>query len=241
MSRITQRGVVAPFTLFKTDTDTSLKTLVGSKWETSDGRQFTLVYNSSAGAIASGQAVQSPIIVPNHVNLTPTVTTYTGAIGTTKILVTLGNTAATANQYAGGYAIVSAGTGIGQTLKIESNPAADASATCLITLEDPILVALDGTSRISLYLNPHYNVIASVNTARVVGVTIAPLAASSYGFICNKGLVSCLNKSGTTVMLGLAPSTTSGALQTVAATTHEVAMAAAAGTDGENAMVFIRV
>jgi len=240
MSRISQRGVVAPFSMFSTDTDASLKTLVGTKWDTSDGRELTFVFNSSAGALTAGTLVQAPIIIANHVNLTTVVTTYTAAIGATQIQVTLGGTAITKDQYQGGYAVINAGTGIGQTLKISGNAAqATTTGNVVITLEDPLMVALSETSKVSLYLNQFYAVIASVNTARPIGVTIAPLAASTYGFVCNKGLVSALNQGGTTVILGLAPSTTSGAMETVAATTTQIAMAAAAGTSGENAMVLM--
>jgi len=193
----------APISLFgvnggvTTITDNSIATQVGSKFKSADGREFTLV-QVGASAIASGLLVQSPASIgANHTGLAVSAAV---AIGGTAVTVTLGGTLATANQYQGGLAVVSAGTGIGQTLRIASHPAGTSSGTVVLTLEDPLSVALDTTSKISLTL-PQYGsangtdvrtsgVIVSPTTAtgRTIGATLYPLVASTstvpaYGFI----------------------------------------------------------
>ena len=112
MSRITQRGATGPLSIvangeFQTSTDSSLSTLVGTRWDLSDGREVTLVKNGAV-ALAPGKLVQDAAIVANHQNLATTAYTPYSANGNVpaSVTVTLGATAATANQYAGGYVIV---------------------------------------------------------------------------------------------------------------------------------------
>jgi hypothetical protein len=239
MSRFTQRGQGSPLSFLKTSTDTSLATLVGAKFEMSDGREFVLVQNGGT-ALASGRLVQGPAkIGANHTNLALS----TAAIGAIQITATLGATAVTANQYAGGYLVINAGTGIGQTLKIQSHPAAEGSATVVLTLEDPLSVATaSASSKGTLELNPYGSsngatvatsgvvVCPTTLTGPVIGVTVYPIAASSttvptYGFIQTRGVVGCLNDA--TTAIGLAVMTY------VAATSSRVGTAYVAGVTTE--------
>lgn len=257
MSRITQKSAVAPIPLFTQVTsastgtgtvDPSFVTYVGERFDLSDGREVVLVSNS-ATALVSGVLCQSPSIVAGHQTLAMTVPTATPATaGLFQVLVTNGATVINQGFYNGGFLIVKDGTGIGQTLKISSHPGAAASATCLITLEDPIQVTLDATSIVNLIQNPYQNIIIAPTTAtgNVVGVTISPLAASvaptwngtsgvfstagtqQYALIATKGIVSCLSDSNTaTVGLGLMRSTT---------TAGTVAVRTATGADVGNAL-----
>jgi len=228
--------------------DTSLSTMLGQRFSTNDGREVVLVSNGAV-ALASARLIQSPAIVAGHVNLAMTVPASVPATaGTFAISVTNGATVINENYYAGGYAIVRAGTGIGQTLRIASHPGAATSAQCVITLEDAIVTTLDATSVINLIANPYSNVIIAPTTAtgNVVGVTLYPLAASvaptwnattgkletpgtqQYGFIQTKGIVSCLSDANVaTVGLGVMRSTT---------TAGTVAVRTATGADVGNAL-----
>lgn len=245
MSRITQKGATAPIDLFKQATslstgtgvvDPSFVTYAGQRFDLSDGREVALV-SVGATAVVSGVLCQAPAIVAGHQTLAMTVPTATPATaGTNQILVTNGATVINAGFYNGGFAIIKDGTGIGQTLKISTHPGAAASATCLITLEDPIQVTLDATSVVNLIANPYSNIIIAPTTAtaNVVGVTLYPLSASvaptwngtsgafatagtqQYGFIATKGIVSCLSDASVaTVGLGLMRSTTTAGTVTV--------------------------
>lgn len=240
-----------PFALFGvnggiTSSDASLATLVGARWNTADGREFVIVQNGAV-ALTAGKLIQGPASIgANHTGLT----CATAAIGSTTITVTLGGTAVTANQYQGGYAVVSAGTGIGQTLRIASHPAqATTSGTVVLTLEDPLSVATAvADSKVSLTLNPYgsqygaalgtHGVVISPTTATgpTVGVTIYPIPATttsvlSYGFIQTRGPVACLNDAGTAIGLDVMPSSAvAGAVLTYAvATRNRVGTSTVAG------------
>lgn len=228
-SNATGTGIVEP----------DLSTAVGQKFLTSDGREVALVQNGTV-ALVSGVLVQAPAIVANHQHLAVSVSTVSAAAGTNQISVTLGATLLTTNQYAGGYAVVDSGTGIGQTLRIASNPNSAASGSVVITLEDNIVTTLDATSTVCLIPNLYKNVIISPTTFTnaVVGVTLYPVAASvapttdgttgkqtaagtaQYAFIQTKGLVSCLSDATVAAVgLGITPSSTTAGCITVATAT----------------------
>ena len=259
MSRITQPGATAPIEVYTTNSnlggtynynDLSLDTQVGSKWSTSDGREFVLVQNGAA-ILAAGKLVQS---VPNtaaHIGLTVTAFTPYSANGNqpAQVVVTLASTGVLENEYAGGFAIVSTGTGLGQTLRIAENTLLEAgSGSCTVTFENPEgqnMTALDVTSTVSLFRNPYGSInggTASSNTqtystngviicpttitGKVVGASVYAIPAStstfaSYGLLQTKGLAAILNHSGTTIGLNVGASTgVAGAVDTYAAATN---------------------
>ncbi len=217
-------------------TDASLATLVGSRFSSADGRQFALV-QVGASAIASGLLVQGPATIgANHIGLAVVSAAATGA---TSITVTNGGTATTANQYQGGFAVISAGTGIGQTLRIAANTATGTSGNTVLTLEDPLSKNIDvSTSKVTLTLNPYgtpngaaittHGVIVApsgTSTGPLIGVTVGPLAASSstaanYGFIQTKGPVACLAVAGATAGLGCMLGAVNGAVDIQVAATN---------------------
>ncbi len=228
-----------------TTSDLSLSTEVGQKFTSADGREFVLVQNGGT-ALVSGRLVQAPASIGStHTGLTLS----TAVIGATTISVTMGGTLCTANQYQGGFLIVSAGTGAGQTLRIASHPAGASSGVVVFTLEDPLSVAtLTSDSKGSLTL-PQYGsrfgtdfttsgvvVCPTVSTGAVIGATIYPIPASSttacsYGFIQTKGFVGVLNDSSTAIGLDVMPSgSVAGAVVTyVVATRSRVGTSTVAG------------
>ena len=170
--------------------DTSYDSLCGVRFNTNDGRQVVMVRNGgteiAVAAISAGLLVQAPAEITTWNNLAITVpTAYPATAGTYQVLVTNAGTKLNVNEYQNGYAIVSAGTGIGQTLQIASHQAAAASATFVLTLQDPIQVTLDATSTITLVRNPYIGVVVSATglTGTAVGAsfyTIAAGTASTY-------------------------------------------------------------
>jgi len=240
----------APLSLYgvtggTTSVETYLTSLVGAKFTADDDRVFALVQNGAV-ALVSARLVQSPASIgANHTGLTLS----TASIGALTISATLGATAVTANQYAGGILVISAGTGIGQTVKIASHPAAALSTTVVLTLEDPLSVAtLTADSKGSLTL-PQYGssngasvvtsgVIVNPTTAtgRTIGVTLYPIPASTttiptYGFIQTEGPVAVLNDGGTAIGLDVMPSSSvAGAVVTyVVATRNRLGTSTVAG------------
>lgn len=161
--------------------DYSYDMLCGVRFNTNDGRQVVMVRNAAV-AIGSGLLVQAPAEITAFNDLTMTVpTAYPATAGTYQILVTNGATVLNENQFQGGYLITSLDTGAGQTLQIASHAPAAASATFVVTLQDPIQVTLDATSNVTLVPNPYINVVIAATglTGTAVGSTAYALAAST--------------------------------------------------------------
>lgn len=227
----------AQFSLFQTYNVVDAKTMLGQRFHTEDGREIVLALNAGT-ALVAGNLVQHSPIVANHENLSVTafspVSTSTNLPAT--VTVTLGATLATANQYAGGFAVVNAGTGIGQTLRISANPTTASSGSMLITLEDAPVVALDTSSKIDLIVAPFSGIIINPTTptASPAGVTLYAIPATvgteytagyipSYGFIQTQGIVSCLSDATVVAVgLGISPSVTTAGAITLAIATGSV-------------------
>ena len=202
MSRITQRGATGPLALvangtFQTSTDSSLGTLLGSRWDLSDGREVRLGQAAAATTVVPGKMYQSAAVVADDQNLTVTAYQAYSANGNVpaKVTATLGSSAVTANQYRGGFLIVNDNNGEGQTLKIASHPAADAAASLAITLEDGPTTAITTASHVSLHPADGTGIIIMPTTATgaVFGASMYNIAASAYGFFVTKGIQAVLN------------------------------------------------
>ncbi len=166
---------------------------------TADGRRFRYGKNGtgSGTALAAGKLNQVATAVSNDTNRTG----VTYAIGTTQITFILGGTA-TANQYAGGYLLVNAGTGAGQCLQISGNTAATAgnSNTPTVTLQEPLNVAtLASDSKFSLVPHPYSACIVQASTlgAGSAGVNTVSVADTYYAWFQVGGPCSVLNDSST--------------------------------------------
>jgi hypothetical protein len=248
MSRITQKGATGPLSIvangvFQTSTDSSLGTLVGTRWDLSDGREVILV--KAGDAVDAGKLYQDAAIVANHQNIAVTAYQAYSANGNVpaKVTVTLGATAATANQYAGGFVVVNDAAGEGQTLRIASHPAADASGSLAITLEDGASTTLTTDSEVCL-IPPHGKDVIiqpTTVTGAQVGVGLYPIAAGAYGFLVSKGLVSCLAGGAIGVGLGISVGSVAGSVSVAAATTARLGYAAQAGVDTEYRTVFVNL
>lgn len=191
--------------LFSQSTDTSLETVTGARFDSSDGREFVLVL-VGASDIQDALICQSPAIIANHQNMAMAASSNV-ATASTSISVTLGGSAATANQYRGGYALINAGTGLGQTLKIASNPAqTSTSGTLVVSLEDALTVAVaTADTKVSLIANPYSGVIvspASTLTGTLVGVTLYPVTAANYALITTKGVNALFSESNIATVAG---------------------------------------
>ncbi len=191
----------------------------------------------------------------------------TQAIGSTTAVITLNGTAVVANEFQGGYLVISTLTGIGQTLKIASHPAqSSTSGNVTLTLEDPISVALDATSTASLSL-PRYGsqngtvaagagvvsalgviVCPTSSSGQVLGATLYPIPASSstvpsYGFIQTKGVVGIITENTTAIGLDVMPSAeTAGRVVTyVAATNTRVGTTTIAAVDDAACLINLQL
>ena len=176
----------------------------------------TFVYAGIGGtAITAGKTVQTTAAVANHRDIAVQAAASAGA---TSVTVTLGSTAATLNQYANGYLHINDVAGQGQLLSIASNPAADASANMVVTLNDAVATALTTSSKADLISNPWNDLIVApaTETGPVIGVTVIDMTADQFGWIQTSGPASVLT-SGTLVLgeAAVRSDTTAGAAEPI--------------------------
>ena len=247
MSSITQKGCNGPLPLtangtFQQATDVALATLVGTRWDLSDGGEVILVSTPSGTTTVAGLLYQDAALVANHQDMAVTAFVAYGTSGgvanststPATVTATLGGTAITLNQYQGGFLIVEEGTGIGQTLRIQENAAqATTNGNVLITLEDAPNLALDTTSKVSLVPAHGSNIIVNPTTPTnvPVGVALYAISPSSYGFLKVKGLVGAVSDSSNASVGNsvAASTTTAGNVTLFVATKTYVGSAAITG------------
>lgn len=170
----TVSGGTSPQSVYDTSTDQEHE--LGTLGRLDD-RKFRYASYTAATALQEGTLMALAANVANHVNIA-----YAsgGALNTSTITVTLGATAATANQYADGWLLHNDGTNPGQLRRIKSHPAAASAATLELTLYDRFSSAItDG--ELSLKVNKWSALVTTPGDAivAIAGCTQAPLADSS--------------------------------------------------------------
>lgn len=188
--------------------DTALH-VVGDVVFSNDGRAYRYA-KAGDTALVVGTLQQAAAQVTGDQNLTAAAT----AAGATS-LVSTSTVTITANQYAGGYALITVTPGVGYMYRISGHAAFSAAAPT-ITLDDPIQVALTTSSRIDLIKNAYDSVIINPATASSapVGVAIYPVTASYFGWLQVGGVANVLADgaitTGTTL---IASNATAGAVE----------------------------
>jgi hypothetical protein len=165
---------------------------LGTKGVDRFGRVYRRV-KAGASALVVGNVIQAPAQDTAHQQLTPSVT----AIGATTLVATLGASAAAANLYQDGLAVIDTTPGLGYNYAIASHLAVLASGVITLQLpaESAIQVALDANSRVSLQVNPYQGVIqcpATTLTGDPLGVAVYPVAANEFGWIGTRGTFGVL-------------------------------------------------
>lgn len=214
---------------------------LGELASVSDGRMAR--YCKAGGtALAAGKLQQSAASIADHQNIA---VAAAAAAGATTVTVTLGATAVTENYYAGGTLVVNDATGEGYTYRIASHPAAALSASLVITLDDPIVVALTTSSEVCLTANPYSGVIIhpTTPTGIAVGVPLTAITAGQYGWLVTKGVVSCLaDGSAAAIGAAISPSNgTAGAVESGVIGQGVVGQTVIAGVDTEYRPVFLNL
>jgi len=183
------------------------KTDLGRFIEFQDGRKFR--YCQADGAITKGHVAAGGAVVANDNTVTQTGMTVAisgGHIGA-KVVKVLLAAATTANLYAGGLLTVEGGTGLGQCHRIKSNKAGGASVAspCELTLYDPLVVALDETSIITLTKNKYKDVIvapAATDVAPLVCVPLISITDNYYFWGQVKGYAPIVVDDSATLTIG---------------------------------------
>ena len=174
-------------------TSASKKERLGTLRITSDGRKFRYAYNGAV-ALTTGVTTSMIGVEAQHINK-PVAAAV--AIGDTEVSVTVGSTAVTADSYMDGYFQVNDGTGEGQSYPIVGNTYCAASGTTVVTLAEPIRIALvaSSTSEVSLIPNPWYGtVIQATEATGPAGVTVCAVPINHYYWSQTGGLGCVLVK-----------------------------------------------
>lgn len=188
-------SIAATLQLTDQDTRSAVSTKgsarLGQTASTPDGRLYRY---SLAGAVnlSAGKVVTAPAVVTNHINRTG-VTTVAGA---QTVTFAVGATLVSADQYADGYLVVNAGTGVGQALLVSGNTAAASSGSPTVSLYEGIFTAtLAADSKFSLYTNPYASVIISASAValQAVGVPNVAVTAAYYFWAQTSGYCSVLS------------------------------------------------
>lgn len=212
----------------------------GQRAETQDGRIFR--YAELGEAITTGSMTVSNAIDATLINCA---VTAVAAIGATSVSFTNAATTALANEYAEGYAIISYGTGLGQTLKVASHAAWTSGGASTVTLEDPLVVALDTTSKIEFTHNPWHGCYMTANAVTTVtGGALMPFQSGYFGWLQTRGVFGA--RADTTITAGyeiVNDSSTLGDVQLNGIYTQEIAIGHAikASASGYHHPVFLTI
>ena len=152
-------------------------------------RTFRYCRNGGSG-LAAGKVTctRDKSHASNHKNIS----CLAAAIGDTTVTIITTGTNIVKDEYAGGYLYVNDGTGEGHCYKIKSHPAHThaSSPNCVMTLHDPIVIALvaSGTSEVSLSHSKYEKVIVAPGTTPMTGQTVGvpPIAVTADYYFWNQ-------------------------------------------------------
>ena len=162
-----------------------------------DGRKFRYVENGAALLIV-GNVIQSEAPGANFDELV----TAAAAMGAESITVTTGATAITKNQFNQGYLMVEDDAGEGHIYRITEHGATGTTASAEIPIAGSVAVALTSASTTLLLKSQYKDVIIMPTTVTglVIGVAVAPIAATQFGWVQTHGPAAVLTDG--TVVIG---------------------------------------
>ena len=217
---------------------------LGQRYRDAYGRVFR--YALAGGTtLARGKINVAADVVGNHTNMS---FASAPAVNSTSVIVTLGGTAATADQYQDGWLVVQDGGGEGRAYPIEGH---GAQATTTGDLEVFLKEKLDtlgiiSESNVDLIKNRYDGVVISAadQDDPVLGVNIVSITNAEYGWIQTWGPCSVLMDEtlgvGSAVELG---ESTVGSVQTSdGVESYEVGiMGPQSGVDTEYQLVYLTI
>ena len=217
---------------------------IGVYIETADGRGFRY---AKVGALATvaGKVYQGTAL--DATNLQPTGglgVSAAAAIGTYDVTISTSITL-TVNQLAGGYLSVNVTPGQGYLYKIRSNTAVTAATGAVITLDDPLQIALTTSSKVIVAQHPYSGLVVEPGTptAAIAGVAHRVTTALYYGWTQTRGAASVLF-TGTGVAgkaVGSLTGGTAGSCAPAIAATNIIGYHMATGITGEYALINLTI
>jgi hypothetical protein len=169
---------------------------------TPDGARYYRYTLNGAVALTAGKLTQMVIIEANG-DVTD-MAVDTPAVGAKQLEATNGgNTAVTADEFAGGWLHVNDATGEGHVYRIRGNDAMATSTAGTVFLYDAIKVALVAASTASLTHSKYWKVIVhpSPATAQLVGVSPIAVTANYYFWCQTRGPACVLEDSSSTTIV----------------------------------------
>jgi len=149
-------------------------------------------YAYLAADVSAGYLLVSKGRQANHQNLAASAT---ASVGDTSVSLTVGATALTADEYAGGYLASSDNSPEGEWYRIISHPASAGSEAVAFKLERKLLTAVTTASEFALVRNPwHSPAVSQLIAERAAGVTVVDVDVSErpYTWLKTKGVAPVL-------------------------------------------------
>lgn len=213
----------------------------GAYCETADGRGFRY---SKMGAVASvaGKVYQGTALDATNLQPSGGLGVAAQAIGDTSVTISTSITL-TANQLAGGYLSVDVTPGQGYLYRIDGNTAVTSATGAVITLRDPLQVALTTSSKVIMAMHPYVGLVIEPGTptAAIAGVAHRVTTAAYFGWVQTRGAASVLF-TGTGVAgkaVGSLSGGTSGSIAPCIAATNIIGYHMATGITTEYALIFL--
>ena len=178
-------------------TQTTPEHQLGVMGVSSDGRVFR--YSQAASTeIAAGKLCVMADITTNHEDLV--VNTF--GIGDKTLDITLGGTAVVGNEYQEGFVMVIDQIGEGHYHKMKSAPAqSNTTGVFVPTLYDPIEVAAEASTTVTIIRNKYRDVVISDGTQADLPIGVTPIVVPTDAFFWaqTKGLCTILVDTNNTV------------------------------------------
>lgn len=215
---------------------------IGAYAETPDGRGFRYSLIGGVSTVAGKVYQGTPL---DATNLQPSgALAATGAVGSTTVTVSASITVA-ANLLAGGYMSTALTPGQGYIYRIKSNTGVSSATGMVVTLEDPLLVALTSGSDVIFAQHPYSGLVIEPGTptAAIAGVATNIITNAQYGWIQTRGACSVLF-TGTGVAgkaVGSLSGGTSGSAAPAIAATNILGYHMATGITGEYALIYLTI
>lgn len=242
MSVIKANLAVSPQELFTTSATQG--TDLGALATSGDGRYFRYFLNGAVTAVP-GKVYQGPAQDATNQSPAGGLAVAASAIGSITVTLT-GTLTLTANVLAGSFMSVAITPGQGYLYKVKSNTAVTAAANCVVTLEDPIQIALTTASKVVFNQNPYNGCVVAPGTltAAPAGVPVFAVTNAQYGWLQTHGPASCL-LTGTFASAGLAVGVlvggTIGSLAPAIAGTNVLGYTMSIGATTEYDMVMLQI
>ena len=162
------------------DISTKPRLAVGTRGALLDGRVFYYAYNHSTTALEGGELLVTATVTPNHHDQVVNAASDF-ALGAIDVVFNPAGTAIVPVEYVDGWAFISDVAGEGQIFKIKSHAENAGSAQSNAVLYDPVDIAADASSTISLVRNQYMLAQQSNTTVSEipVGVPLKTITAAT--------------------------------------------------------------